>query len=88
MQYVPFDLARMATFFTLDAISTIAFGKSFGFLDTDEDPFGYLPQLQTLLPAIIFFGVYPEIQKVMRMSFMQTLLPKATDMNGVGRVMG
>ncbi|KAF2753912.1 putative P450 monooxygenase [Pseudovirgaria hyperparasitica] len=87
-EYVPFDLARLATFFSLDVISTVAFGKSFGFLDLNDDPFGYLPQLQTLLPAIIFFGVYPEIQKIMRLSWMQALLPKATDVNGVGRVMG
>lgn len=86
--YKPLNLARATTFFTLDAISTVAFGKSFGFLDLDDDPYGYLRQLHVMLPAIIFFGVFPDIQAVMRLPLMQKLAPKATDANGIGRVMG
>lgn len=84
----PLDLSRITTFFTLDVISTVAFGKSFGFLDKDEDPFGYLKQLHIFLPTIIFFGVYPEIQRVMRLPLMRKLAPKATDANGIGKIMG
>ena len=87
-QYRPLDLGRISTFFAMDAISTLAFGRSLGFLDADEDPFGYLQQVHVFLPAIIFFGVYPEIQKVMRLSIMQALMPSATDANGIGKVMG
>jgi hypothetical protein len=85
--YKPLDLARLTTFFTLDTISYIAFGKPFGFLEKDDDPYGYLQQLHLFLPAVIFFGVYPEIQAIMRLPLVQSALPNVTDATGLGRVM-
>lgn len=38
----PFDLARTAQFFTLDAITRVAYGKAFGYLATEQDVFGYI----------------------------------------------
>lgn len=82
------DLSRITSFFTLDTISTIAFGQTFGFLDHDEDPFGYLKNLEQFLPAIIVFGVYTELTKILKMPIMKAALPKSTDKRGLGRVMG
>lgn len=82
------DLARIATFFTLDVISSVAFGKSFEFLDRNEDPFGYVEQLKSMLPSLMTFAVYPELQKILRLPFVQMLMPKATDAVGIGKVMG
>ncbi|KAF2493238.1 putative P450 monooxygenase [Lophium mytilinum] len=87
-EYRPMDLARVTTFFTLDVISTIAFGKSFGFLVTDEDPFDYLKQLHVFLPAIMLFSVFPDVQKIMRLPLIQRLAPQATDVTGLGKIMG
>ncbi|KAJ9632240.1 hypothetical protein H2203_000644 [Taxawa tesnikishii (nom. ined.)] len=84
----PMDLSRTLSFFTLDVISTIAFGQEFGFLERDDDPFGYIANLQEFLPAIIVFGAYTELQKLMRFPLLKPFLPKSTDKRGLGRVMG
>jgi cytochrome P450 len=86
--YRTLDLARITTFFTLDVISKIAFGQPFGFLENDEDPFGYIANLAQFLPAIIVFGVYTELTNIMKWPFVKAALPKATDKRGLGRVMG
>ncbi|KAF2104274.1 putative P450 monooxygenase [Rhizodiscina lignyota] len=86
--YRPLDLARVVSFFTLDTISDVAFGKPFGFLDRDDDPFGYITQLKSMLPAMMSFSVYPEMQTIMQLPWMQLLLPKVTDAIGFGKVMG
>ncbi|KAI5361822.1 Putative cytochrome P450 [Septoria linicola] len=82
------DLGRITSFFTLDVISKIAFGQPFGFLDEDEDPFGYLENLAQFLPAIIVFGVYTELMNILKFPLLKSALPKNTDKRGLGRVMG
>ncbi|KAK5724043.1 hypothetical protein LTR17_013705 [Elasticomyces elasticus] len=82
------DLSRVTSYFTLDVISKVAFGQTFGFLDNDEDPFGYLANLAQMLPAIIVFGVYTELTNIMKLSFVKAALPKSSDKRGLGRVMG
>lgn len=82
------DLSRITSFFTLDTISKVAFGTTFAFLDRDEDPFGYLKNLEQFLPAIIVFGVYTELTQILKMPLMKAALPKSTDKRGLGRVMG
>jgi len=82
------DLSRVTSFFTLDVISKIAFGQTFGFLDEDDDPFGYLENLMQFLPAIIVFGVYTELTNLMKIPLIKGALPKSSDPRGLGRVMG
>lgn len=82
------DLGRVTQYFTLDVISKVAFGQTFGFLDNDEDPFGYIANLSQLLPAIIVFGVYTELTNLMKIPALKSALPKSTDKRGIGRVMG
>ena len=86
--YRTVDLSRITSYFTLDTISKVAFGTTFGFLDRDEDPFGYLENLKQFLPAIIVFGVYTELTTMLKMPFMKAALPKSADKRGLGRVMG
>lgn len=86
--YRPMDLSRTMSYFTLDVISQVAFGHPFGFIAADDDPYGYIENLQDFLPAIIVFGAYTELQKILRLPFMKLILPKATDKRGLGRVMG
>ncbi|EMC98319.1 hypothetical protein BAUCODRAFT_32339 [Baudoinia panamericana UAMH 10762] len=82
------DLSRITSFFTLDVISKVAFGQTFGFLDQDDDPFGYLANLAQMLPAIIVFGVYTELTNLLKIPAIKAALPKSTDKRGLGRVMG
>lgn len=43
----PLDFAKVAQFFTLDAITRVAYGKAFGFLATEQDVFGYMAATDT-----------------------------------------
>lgn len=78
----------MCTYFTLDVISQLTFGHGFGFLEANADPFGYIANLKEVLPAILVFGAYTELTKILRLPFMQAVLPKSTDKRGMGKVMG
>ena len=40
--YRPVDLATICGYLTLDVISSLAFGKSIGYLDKNEDLYGFL----------------------------------------------
>lgn len=82
------DIARVITFFTLDVISQVAFGHEFGFLSNDDDPFGYIANLKEFLPAILLFGAYTELTKILKIPLLKALLPKSTDKRGLGKVMG
>ena len=82
------DISRVTSYFTLDVISKIAFGHTFDFLRNDEDPFGYLENLEQFLPAIIVFGVFTELTNILKFPLMKAALPKTTDKRGLGRVMG
>ena len=84
----PVDLSRTLSYFTLDVISKVAFGQEFGFVESDHDPYGYIANLQEFLPAIIVFGAYTELQKVLRLPMLKAVMPKSTDKRGLGRVMG
>jgi len=84
----PVDLSRITTYFTLDVISRVAFGQAFGFIEDDDDPYGYIANLQEFLPAIIVFGAYIELTKLLRMPLIRAVLPKSTDKRGLGRTMG
>lgn len=82
------DLSRTLSYFTLDVISKVAFGHTFGFIEADDDPFGYIANLQEFLPAIIVFGAYTELQRILRIPLFKTLMPKSSDKRGLGRAMG
>ncbi|KAK7613908.1 pisatin demethylase [Phyllosticta paracitricarpa] len=86
-KYVKADLARITTFFTLDVISTVAFGKQFGFMETNADPFGYIEHIQEAFPFMHILMLYPEINNILRIPFIQRLLPDATSKSGMGRAM-
>ncbi|KAK4987306.1 hypothetical protein LTR50_004732 [Elasticomyces elasticus] len=86
-EYNPLDLSKVCSYFTLDVISGVAFGKSFGFLDVDDDPLGYIKNLEQFLPAIMLFSVWPELQRLMRLPLVRALAPSAKDAVGLGRAM-
>ncbi|KAH9810899.1 pisatin demethylase (Cytochrome-P450) [Teratosphaeria destructans] len=46
------DISRETSFFTLDVISKVAFGETFGFLEEDDDPFGSYSSLSLTSPAL------------------------------------
>lgn len=69
--YQPLDFARAVQFFTLDAITDLAFGKPFGFLTRDEDVHNWIATELAVFPAMNFLAVFPWIHPILRPKFMQ-----------------
>jgi hypothetical protein len=86
--YRPMDFGRKASYFTLDVISSLAFGKAFGDLERDEDVHKYIEMLDEAGPTIILLTVLPLVRKLLRLPLMTKLLPNAKDQIGFGKVMG
>jgi hypothetical protein len=86
--YKPMDFGRKAQYFTLDTISSLAFGEAFGHLERDEDVHGYAQMLDEAGPAIIMLAVLPFVRSVLQLPVIRSLLPSSKDKIGFGKVMG
>ncbi|KAK3367701.1 pisatin demethylase [Podospora didyma] len=84
----PFDLATKAQYFTMDAISQIAYGQPFGFLTKDADVYEYIHTLHTNIASVIWGSVYPWIIDVAGSPIFRGLVPSAKDVVGFGKIMG
>lgn len=84
----PFDLARKAQYFTLDAISIVAYGQPFGFIATDSDCYDYIKMTEETVPAIMVTTVIPWLLDILKSPIFKSLLPSEKDRVGFGKVMG
>ncbi|KAH7629471.1 cytochrome P450 [Sordaria sp. MPI-SDFR-AT-0083] len=83
------DLATVMQFFTLDVITRIAYGKEFGWLETDSDLFGWMSTVKRTVPAIGLLAEIPVLRKIFMSGWFLSLFgPKHSDKDGMGRVMG
>ncbi|KAJ4998443.1 Cytochrome P450 monooxygenase lolP1 [Colletotrichum sp. SAR 10_66] len=83
---IPMDLAKKVQYFTLDVISDVGLGKTFGMLTADADVDGYLQSAEQGLTAASFalaFGLSWLAQAPVIGRF---LAPSPTDDNGFGRM--
>lgn len=79
------DFARVAQFFTLDVISHVAFGKQFGFIETDSDVHEYIKMTEESMPVMMVISVMPWIAKLIQTPLFKNLLPNEKDKLGFGR---
>jgi hypothetical protein len=86
-EYKPMDFGRKAQFFTLDVISSVAYGKAFGYLATDSDLYDYLKTMEDILPSILIVTVLPWINSILRLDFVRKYLPSERDPVGFGKIM-
>jgi hypothetical protein len=86
--YKPVDFAPKSQFFTLDVISDIAFGNSFGNLEADKDVFSYIKATEEIFPMMILLGTFPWLAQVFFTRPFKSLLPSDTDTVGMGKLMG
>ncbi|OJD17754.1 hypothetical protein AJ78_02163 [Emergomyces pasteurianus Ep9510] len=84
----PVDVARKVQYLTLDVISTLAFGRTFGFLDKDGDLFDYIKTTEESLPLMQMIALLPWLVNVLQSRLFEAFLPSHTDVVGLGRVMG
>jgi hypothetical protein len=57
--YNPMDLARKASFFTIDVITDLAFAKAFGNLTNDQDMYRYIESTEKMLQIMILMASIP-----------------------------
>lgn len=82
------DLSEVTSYFTLDTLAQISWGQPFGFMEANDDFFGYVENMDKWLPAALVFGICPELLQIMKIPLVKAMLPKATDPRGLGPIMG
>lgn len=84
----PADFAMKAQFFTLDAITKIAYGRAFGYLATDSDVHGYIAAAEAQVRTIGALGDVPWLARlVFSEAALKVIGPKPTDKSGMGKMM-
>ncbi|KAI0123532.1 cytochrome P450 [Xylariales sp. AK1849] len=87
--FKPLDMATIANYFTLDAITRIAYGKEFGYLETDTDVYSYIQTVETNVPLLVLFAEIPLLRRLFYSPFaLRFIGPKPTDKEGVGKMLG
>lgn len=83
------DFAHFIRYFTLDIITTLGYGKSFGFMDAEGDLYGYTKGIEDVLGIIAVAADVPAFRRIFISPFLSKLFaPKPTDRKGVGKVQG
>jgi len=82
----PMDFAQKAQFLTLDIATDLAFGKSFGYLESDQDVYAYIEKTSKAIPMMIFLGIFPWLNIIVQSPLLRTLLPSEKDTVGLGKV--
>lgn len=73
---------------TLDIISKVAFGKAFGFMDEDDDLFGYIKQTEDTLPVMQMIAMVPWLIDLLQSPVCKPMMPSDKDVVGLGRIIG
>lgn len=84
----PLDMAKMAQYFTVDALTKIAYGDPFGYLVHDDDVAGYIKTMQA---GSVFNELCTEVPWIRNIFWSTPMLrlfgPKPTDKDGIGSLM-
>jgi hypothetical protein len=85
----PLDLARKASFFTMDVITDIAFGSTWGCLKSDEDIGGWFEGTEQVMAAALWVSSFPLLNRLLNVPFIaKMVMPSDKDATGSGRLMG
>ncbi|KAM7192309.1 cytochrome P450 family protein [Naviculisporaceae sp. PSN 640] len=82
------DGSRAFVYFSSDVNSNIEFSTSFGYLEKNRDINGIIEALETLMPATTALALFPAANWLSRTRLVKPFLPKPTDKEGVGRLLG
>ncbi|KAH6640368.1 cytochrome P450 [Chaetomium tenue] len=82
------DFARVVQFFTLDAITKIAYGEEFGFLASDSDVYSAIGGAEVGIPFLVLMAEMPLLGRIFTQPWLVKLLgPKKTDAGGMGKIL-
>ncbi|KAK8029626.1 hypothetical protein PG993_010917 [Apiospora rasikravindrae] len=83
------DFGPVSSYFTVDVITRLAFGKEFGFLAEESDKYNFLTELTALWPRMATSADVPWIRAVLFSTPVLKLMgPKGRDKTGFGALMG
>ena len=86
---VPMDLAEITRFFTLDVLSTIAFGGPFGFMAANKDLWDYNKESSNFLLILDLVLNHKSLRWIFFQPWFQAVAaPKDTDKAGMGPMLG
>ncbi|KAK3370630.1 pisatin demethylase [Podospora didyma] len=85
---LPFDFARTAMLFTLDAISDVTFSSPFGFLKSNSDCFRLMETIEEQVPKITVLTNFPRFYNILKRPLPSWLVPSPKDKAGMGAFMG
>ena len=82
------DLVFLIRFFTMDAVTALAYGEPFGYLAANEDLFEYNKQVQDLSKPMSVIVDTPLLRTLANSPLAPHFWPKTTDKKGMGRLIG
>ncbi|KAI0855716.1 cytochrome P450 [Xylaria cubensis] len=84
----PMDFTLIAQLFTLDSLSTIAYGEPFGFIEANCDLNDFIKKARATFPFVTLCSVVPIMNKFFFSTFWLSIAgPKITDDKGFGVLM-
>lgn len=86
--YNPVNFGEKVSYFTLDVISNLAFGKAFEYLEQDSDVYDYLKITKRFIPIMMILANVPTIADVLQSRLLRGLLPSESDKLGFGAFIG
>ncbi|KAK8137102.1 hypothetical protein PG984_005042 [Apiospora sp. TS-2023a] len=83
------NFGHLSSYFTVDVITRLAFGKEFGFLAEETDKYNFLHELAALWPRMAAAADVPWIRTlIFSKPSLQLIGPKPRDKSGFGALMG
>jgi cytochrome P450 len=84
----PMDITLQTQYFTLDVITSLAYGKAFGYLERNEDIYDYIKLAEQFIStAAPLVGVAPLHKFLYRSGLIFKIAPSPEDPKGFGRLM-
>lgn len=80
------DLVWLIRFFTLDVVTALAYGEPFGYLDANEDLFGFNKQVDEMTKPMAVMVDTPVLRTLVKSPLAPHIMPKVTDKDGMGRL--
>jgi len=87
----PLDMAQIASFLTMDVITDVAFGQTWGCLEKDEDVFNWFESMEQFLPIAIRTATIPWIANLFLFSIPfvgKMIMPSDKDEIGPEKLVG
>ena len=85
----PLNFAYAAQYLTLDVITTLSYGKAFGYCANDADIHGYIETVEKSIAVMMIVTALPMFSKLLSSAlFRKLVLPSPNDTFGIGKALG